>query len=142
SHKKALSCLLFSYLVQGTEPVRLFSQVAVTTQHNDVNRTGANLNESILNTSNVNPKAFGKIFSLRVDGMIYAQPLYAPNVAIPGQGVHNVVFVCTQHNSVYAFDADTPSVSPLWQVNLGPSVPAWMIGVDSDIAYEIGITGT
>ncbi len=79
---------------------------AVLTQHNDNSRTGANLDETTLNTANVAPGSFGKLFTRAVDGHIYAQPLYVPGVAIPGSGVHNVVYVATQHNSVYAYDAD------------------------------------
>ena len=101
-----------------------FGQVSVTTFHNDSSRTGANLNETILNTSNVKTGQFGKLFSRSVDGIIWTQPLYVPNVSIPGQGLHNVVYVATEHNNVYAFDADDPAAGiPLWRVNLGPPVP-------------------
>ena len=97
-------------------------QVAVTTHHNDNSRTGQNLNETVLNTSNVNVNGFGKLFSRIVDGQIYAQPLYVPNLNIGGQ-TRNVVYVATANNSVYAFDADDPTASaPLWQINLGSPV--------------------
>ena len=127
------------------------SQVAVTTHHNDTSRTGQNLSETILNTSNVNVNTFGKLFSLQVDGQIDTQPLYVPNLSIQGK-TRNVVYVATQHNSVYAFDADDPAqVTPLWQVNLGTSVPSQDIctitGNPSDCPYkdtipEIGIMST
>src|ERR1700680_1979721 len=116
---------------------------AVTTHHNDIKRAGATLNEAILNTSNVNVNSFGKLFSRIVDGQIYAQPLYAPTLTIPGQGVHNVIYVGTEHNTVYAFDADFPGMpNPLWHVILGPSVPATVLGGVRDLLPEIGITGT
>src|SRR5947207_531595 len=99
--------------------------VDVLTQHNDNERTGANLQEVELNISNVNVDQFGKLFSRSVDGYVYAQPLYARGIDISDLGLHNVVYVATEHNSVYAFDADDSSlVGPLWQANLGPSVPS------------------
>jgi len=109
------------------------AQVNVLTAHNDIARTGQNLNETILTTANVNPTQFGKLFSQPVNGEIYAQPLYVSNVAIPGNGTHNVVYVTTTAgnpngtpglfpgDTVYAFDADTnggANGSPLWQVSL------------------------
>src|SRR5580693_8312573 len=91
-----------------------FGQVSVLTQHNDNGRTGQNLNETILNTSNVNQNSFGKLFWRTVDGYIFAQPLYVPGLDIQGT-TRNVVYVATEHNSVFAFDADDPgTVAPLW----------------------------
>src|SRR2546422_8144968 len=78
--------------------------VTVTTQHNDNARTGANLNETTLTPANVGK--LGRLFSRPIQGAAYAQPLYVPNVAIAGKGTHNVVYIATMHNVVYAFDAD------------------------------------
>jgi outer membrane protein assembly factor BamB len=113
----------------------------VLTYHNDNARTGQNLNEMILTPSNVNATQFGKIFQVTVDGKVDAQPLYASAVAIPAQGAHNVLFVATEHGSVYAFDADAGT--QLWQVSL---VPTGETTSDdrgcSQITPEIGITST
>lgn len=93
---------------------------AVLTYHNDDTRQGAFTEETTLNTSNVNSGQFGKLVTYPVDGQVYAQPLYLPSISIAGV-THNVVYVVTQNNSVYAFDADASST--LWHVNLGPNVP-------------------
>jgi len=121
----------------------LFGQ-NVTTQRNDNSRTGVNAAETTLTVSNVNATSFGKLFSLPVDGQVYVQPLYLANVTIPSQGVHNVVYVATEHNSVYAFDADNPNqTAPLWKTNLGTSMLCSNISFcTSDIIPEIGITST
>lgn len=120
--------------------------VGVYTRQNDNQRTSQNLNETILTPSNVNSTGFGKLFSVSVDGQIYAQPLLVPGLSMPGVGVRNVVFVATQHDSVYAFDADRVG-APLWHVSfINPSagittVPSSDVG-SSDITPEIGITST
>ena len=126
--------------------------VAVLTQHNDNSRDGANLEETILNTSNVNTNQFGRICVRPVDDQIYAQPLIMTNVNLLGKGVHNLVIVATVNDSVYAFDADDPSVTtPYWQTSfLGPNIRAPrnsdMTGACGgnyqDFSGNIGIVGT
>jgi hypothetical protein len=127
------------------------AQVRVTTYRNNLARTGENLTETILTPANVNPVQFGRLFSRPVDGQVFAQPLYLPSVAIPGKGVHNVVFVATEHDSVYAFDADSnagPNGPPLWQVNLADAKAGETTAGVADvlncatITPELGITGT
>jgi hypothetical protein len=124
--------------------------VRVLTQHNDIARTGQNISEMILNTTNVNDNQFGKLFAMTVDGQVYAQPLYVPGVTING-GVHNVVIIATEADSVYAYDADS-SAAPLWKASLvdaahgaganeAPLNNATTIGC-SDLQPLIGITAT
>ena len=117
----------------------------VLTYHNDNLGTGQNLNETTLTPANVNAVTFGKLAQLPVDGQIYAEPLYKSNVNIPGKGIHNVVFVATEHDSVYAFDANNFSL--LWHDTfINPAIGVTTVpsaDVQSDaISPEIGITST
>jgi hypothetical protein len=116
------------------------------THHNDAFRTGQNPSETVLTPTNVNQTQFGKLFSYALDGVAFASPLYVENVSITGQGVHNVVYVATEHDSVYAFDADGLNASPLWHVSFLSSgartVPCADVGECGDIPNEIGVTGT
>src|SRR5215831_1979982 len=106
---------LFSFCVVVC---RGFAQTSVLTWHYDNLRSGANTTETVLTPANVNYKTFGKLSTKPVDGFVVAQPLYVPNLNIAGQGVHNVVFVATMHDSVYAFDADDNNNSPLWYTSI------------------------
>jgi hypothetical protein len=123
------------------------AQVSVTTFLNDNSRTGQNLQETILTTGNVN----GKLFAQPLDGDAYSQPLYLPNISIPGQGAHNVVYVATMNDSVYAFDADSntgDNAQPLWMVNFtDPSdgittVPSSDVHCTDTVTTEIGVFST
>lgn len=117
------------------------SGVDVTTYHNDIARTGQNLNENILTPSNVNSSNFGKLFVISVDAKVDGQPLYLGGVSIPNQGTHNILFVVTEHNSVYAVDADTGA--SLWHVSTLLSGETTSDDHNcSQITPEIGITST
>ena len=139
-------------VLPGMNAARCGAQTSVTTYHNDIGRTGQNLNETILTTSNVNATQFGKLFSQPVDGQVYAQPLYLPGLTIGGQ-THNVVFVATENDSVYAFDADSnggANASPLWMASMLTSAHGAASGATAfpaselaaDITPLVGITGT
>jgi hypothetical protein len=130
-----------------TQYVSNTQHVSVATQHNDNYRTGWNSSETVLNTSNVNETQFGKLFTLEVDDQVYAQPLVVGNLDISGK-VHNVVFIATVNNSIYAFDADNGNL--FWQKNytaLGMRPPrntdmGSCGGVYMDFSGNIGIVGT
>ena len=115
------------------------------TSQNDNNRTSANLRETTLTPANVNTSHFGKIFSFPVDGAVYAQPLYLSNVDIPGKGSHNVLFVATEHDSVYAFDAEGQPREPLWHTSFLQAGVRTVLEEDVQCPFigpEIGITPT
>jgi hypothetical protein len=121
--------------------------VSVLTYHNDLARTGQYLSETLLTPASVSSGQFGQLFTYPVDGQVYTQPLYLPGVIVPGRGIHNVVFVATEHDSVYAFDADNYLAAPLWHVSFLNSsqgvttASAAELGCGS-ITPEVGITGT
>jgi hypothetical protein len=150
--KRVAAPAMLSMIVLLVAALRVDSQVNVTTAHNDIGRTGQNLNETILTTSNVNPTQFGKLFLQPVDGQIFAQPLYMSGIAVNGT-VHNILYVATENDSVYAFDADTnggTNASPLWfdsmlSTSHGAAAGATAIPssiVSTDIQPVVGITGT
>jgi PA14 domain/Chitobiase/beta-hexosaminidase C-terminal domain/Bacterial Ig domain len=126
----------------------------VLTYHNDNARTGANTNETLLTPANVNTNSFGRLTKYEVDGYVYTQPLYYPELAIPGQGTHNAVFVGTENNSIYAFDADGDAGTNgglLWHASLGSGIDIvtthefggrYHNNVYQDMLPLVGITGT
>jgi hypothetical protein len=119
------------------------SSIDVVTYHYDNARTGQNLKETVLSPANVNSSKFGKLGALIVDGLVDAQPLYLSNVAIPNQATRNILYAVTEHGSVYAFDADSTSSTPLWKIStlLNGEVPSDDRGC-SQVTPEIGITAT
>jgi hypothetical protein len=128
-------------------PVFVTNNLGVFTQHNDNGRTGQNLNETVLSPANVNKTQFGKLGHFALDGYVYAQPLYVAGVAIPNQGTHNVVYVVTENDSVFAIDADAQTL--LWQTSfLTPPtvtpIPATDLasGGGGNLIPQIGITST
>ena len=160
-HTGKLFLLRFAFALVFSNPISLssFAQTNVTTQRYDISRTGANTNETILTPANVNATTFGKLFSQPVDGYVYAQPLYMPNITL-GAGTaqagtkHNIVFVASEHDSVFAYDADSnigANAPPLWEVSLidtahgagsgETTVPNGDVST-TDILPEIGITST
>jgi hypothetical protein len=135
--------LLLSPLLSGSDGPASRARVSVLTQHNNTARTGANLHEVTLNPSNVNVKQFGMLFRRVVDDQVYGQPLYVANVQLRG-GTHDLVFVTTVNNSVYAFDANDANASePFWHVNFGtpPNVYDGKFGC-TDMNGNMGIIGT
>ena len=144
-----------AYTIEASLPnARGFATVEVTnfpgtlTWRNDNSRSGVNSQELALAPATVNSSTFGKLFSCPIDGYAYAQPLYVPNLAIPGNGTHNVIFVATEKDSVFAFDADASPCVPLWQQT--SLIPAGSQAIETpnlnitsaDIVPFVGITGT
>lgn len=115
--------------------------IDVTTYHNDVARTGQNLSETILTPANLSSSSFGKMFVIPVDGKVDGEPLYLSGITVPGKGIHNILYLVTEHGSVYAVDADTGT--SLWQVStLQPGETTSDSHGCSQITPEIGITAT
>ena len=151
----SLLCLVFAFSFFGcsggsrssTDPIinpspgQPGTALDVTTYHNDQARTSQNLNEGTLTPSNVNVTSFGKTGFLPVDGKVDAQPLYLSKLNIPGKGTHNVLYIATEHDSVYAFDADNGTT--LWKVSLlGANETTSDARNCSQVIPEIGITAT
>jgi Bacterial Ig-like domain (group 1) len=142
-----VGCLIFPGILPPAH-----SQVSVLTHHNDISRSGLNPDETLLTPANVNSSQFGPLFTQAVDGFVVAQPLYVPNVSIPGQGTHNVVYVETQNDSIFAFDAENnqgTNALPLWSQSLLPPGATAVPSIDqgcggSNVTQfgQIGITGT
>jgi hypothetical protein len=128
--------------------------VPVLTWRYDQTHAGQNTRETLLTPSNVNPDSFGKLFSLNVDSTVYPQPLYVPNLKMSDGQTHNVLFVATSNDSIYAFDADSnggTNANPIWKITLldsahgagaGATAVPWQDTGSPDVAPTVGITGT
>jgi hypothetical protein len=136
----------------GSATVAVTNLPGVFTYHNDLSRDGANTQEYALTTTTVTTASFGKLFSCPVDGAVYTQPLWVPGLSIGG-GTHNVIFVATQHDTIFAFDADATPCVTYWQQNLldtshggyageGPVVWKDVGYCFGDVYPEVGVTGT
>ncbi len=148
----SLAILLLASGARAT--AQTFTAVPVPTWRYDLTHAGQNTHETALTPANVNPTTFGKLFSLPVDGLVYAQPLYVPGLTMADGQPHNVLFVATEHDSVYAFDADSnggKNATPLWHASListaygaaaGATTVSYLDADSPDVAPEIGITGT
>ena len=143
-------------ILSGSAVAAITALPGVFTYHNDAARDGANTEEYALTPSSVTPTGFGKLFSCVLDGAVYGQPLWVPSLVVKG-AAHNVVFVATEHDSLYAFDADVGPCVQLWSVSLIDSshggssdettvpsgVPGYLVGRGvGDTAPEVGVTGT
>jgi hypothetical protein len=145
----SLSWLLAPALLAQTP-----TPVSVLTWRYDLSHAGQNTNETALNPSNVNANSFGKLFSLTVDSTVYAQPLYVPGLKMSDGLAHNVLFVATENDSIYAFDADSnggANANPIWRASLltsaygagaGATAVPWQDNGSPDVAPTVGITGT
>ena len=140
---KTFGAVALTALAVLSSPVcfpRASAQVSVLTDKYDNARDGQNISETLLSTTSVTSSQFGKLYTFNVDGYVSAQPLYMYGLSISG-GTHNVVFLATEHDSVYAIEADTGA--QLWQVSLGTSVPSSVEGCSGVTGLnELGILGT
>jgi hypothetical protein len=130
--------------VSATANVAVTDLAGVFTYHNDLSRDGVNSQEYALNTSTVKAATFGKRFACAIDAAAYAQPLWVANANVGG-GAHNVVIAATQHDTVYAFDADASPCHTYWSQSLLAGGETWVNSGDvntSDISPDIGIVGT
>jgi hypothetical protein len=135
---RAFALTLFLVAVVPSVPAQ---STDVLTYHNDNARTGRNLNEEVLSPANVTTNHFGKLWVLPADGLVDAQPLYAAGVHIPLKGMRNVVFIATEHDSIYAYDADSTNL--FWRVSmLGTNEVTSDNRGCSQVTPEIGITAT
>jgi hypothetical protein len=131
----------------GSATVEVTDFPGTLTWRNNNSRSGVNSQELALAQATVNSSTFGKLFSCTIDGYAYAEPLYVPNLLIPGKGTHNVIFVATEMDSVYAFDADANPCKKLWKTSLIPTGSQAIafpnqIMTGTDIVPFVGITGT
>ena len=138
----SVPCMILEVVLATT-----ISVAQITTSQYDNSRTGATLTEKVLTPQTVNAKQFGKLGAFKVDGAVYAQPLFIPSVEIPNKGTHDVLFVATEHDSVYAFDATRPGDPPLWQVSFLDKARGVTLVSEDDaecpfIRPEVGITST
>ena len=152
---RLLALLLASpcFLV-ATLSAQIPTAVPVLTWRYDLTHSGQNTSETALSPTNVSPDSFGKLFSLSVDSTTYAQPLYVPGLKMGDGQTHNVLFVSTSNDSVYAFDADSnggANANPLWKISLltadhgagaGATAVPWQDTGSPDVAPTVGITGT
>ena len=130
-----LACTMATAFAEGP--------LAHTKWQHDLGNSGWNPLETVLTTKNVKPSTFGKVWERQVDGMVSAQPLYVANVPIPNKGIHNVVYAATEHNTLYAYDADSnasPNDQPLWSFYFGAQVPQLLLC--PDMGDDYGVTST
>jgi hypothetical protein len=156
SQIRMLCRVLLSIICATATP--LFAQtptpVPVPTWRYDLTHAGQNTSETALTPANVNPDSFGKLFSLKVDSTVYPQPLYIPNLKMSDGQTHNVLFIETSNDTIYAFDADSnggANASPIWKISLaatdhgagaGATAIPWQDTGSPDVAPTVGITGT
>src|SRR3569833_4261640 len=149
-----VSILAISCGIATSAPAQTPTAVPVLTWRYDQTHAGQNTSETALTTANVNPGSFGKLFSLKVDSTVYPQPLYVPNLKMSDGQFHNVLFIETSNDTIYAFDADSnggANASPIWKISLaatshgaasGVTAIFWLDTGSPDVAPTIGITGT